>query len=147
MKKYDDYQKSIRYKYGYYSFVLLIWLFIANYLLGLFFNFQWGATKELEMLLIVFVISIFFANISVYHNSYFHKYDDKKGYSWLFLIIGLFGLCTTYQTFIISPEEMIMNGKIGRGAIQLFSSLMFVTIPITYFIKNKVDKKNNPKDY
>lgn len=106
-----------------------------------------GETKELEMLLIVFVVSLFFANISVYHNAYFHKYDDKMSYSWLFLIIGLLGLYTTYQSFLISPEEMIIDGKIGRGAIQLFSSLIFVTIPITYFIKNKIDNRNNHKDY
>lgn len=141
MKKYDEYQKLMRYKYGYYSFVFLICLFILNYLFGQFFNFQWGATKELEMLIIMFVVALFYVNISVYHNAYFHKNDDKKSYSWLFLIIGIISLYTTYQNFLISPEEIIINGKLGRGAIQLFSGLMFVSISITHFIRNKIDEK------
>lgn len=59
MKKYDDYQKSIRYKYGYFSFLFLNSLLVLNYLLGLFFNLKWGATKELETMIILFVVGIF----------------------------------------------------------------------------------------
>ncbi|MER2001393.1 MAG: hypothetical protein ABS862_02125 [Carnobacterium inhibens] len=143
MKKYDDYQKSMRYKYGYFSFLFLNSLLVLNYLLGLFFNLKWGATKELETMIILFVVGIFFANACVYQNAYFHKNDDKKSYSWLFLIIGGIGLYTTYQTYLISPEELIINGEIGRGAIQLFSGLMFVSIPLTYFIRNRIDSKRN----
>ena len=143
MKKYDDYQKSMRYKYGYYSFIFLNSLLVLNYLLGLFFDLQWGATKELEMVIILFVVGLFFANACVYQNAYFHKNDDKKSYSWLFLILGGISLYTTYKTFLISPEELIIDGKLGRGAIQLFSGLLFVSIPLTYFIRNRIDRKRN----
>lgn len=146
MKQYDEYQKLMRYKYGYYSFYSLIILLALNYILSLFFNFQWGATKELEMLIIVFVVTIFFTNISVYHHAYFRKNENKKGYSWLLLFVGLFGLYKTYQMFLFEPEEIIINGNINRGVIQLFSSLMFVSIPITYFIRNKIDEKRERKD-
>lgn len=146
MKQYDEYQKLMRYKYGYYSFIYLISLLALNYILGLFFNFHWGATKETEMLIIMFVVVIFYANISVYHNAYFRKKDDKKSYSWLLLIIGLLGLYTTYQTFLVRPEEIMINGKINEGATQFFSGIMFVSIPITYFIKNKIDEKRERKE-
>lgn len=146
MKQYDEYQKLMRYKYGYYSFIYLISLLALNYILGLFFNFQWGATKETEMLIIMFVVAIFFANISVYHNAYFRKNDNKKGISWLFLITGLFSLYTTYQTFLFMPEEIIIDGKIGSGAIQLFSGILFLSIPVTTFIRNRIDKKMEKKE-
>lgn len=146
MKQYDEYQKLMRYKYGYYSFISLISLIILNYFLGLFPNLQWGATIETEMLIIVFVVVIFFANISVYHNAYFRKKDNKKGISWLFLITGLFSLYTTYQTFLFMPEEIIIDGKIGSGAIQLFSGILFLSIPITTFIRNGIDKKMEKKE-
>ncbi|SEL23819.1 hypothetical protein SAMN04488700_0385 [Carnobacterium iners] len=146
MKQYDEYQKLMRYKYGYYSFIYLISLLGLNYLLGLFFNLQWGATKETEMLIIMFVVVIFFTNISVYHNAYFRKKDDKKVYSWLLLIVGLFSLYTTYQTFLIMLEEIMINGKINEGATRFLSGSLLVSIPITYFIKNKIDKKIEIKE-
>jgi len=146
MKQYDEYQKLMRYKYGYYSFIYLIGLIILNYFLGLFPNLQWGETKELEMLIITFIVVLFYANTSVYHNAYFRKNDNKKGISWLFLITGLFSLYTTYQTFLIMPEEIIIDGKLGGGAIQIFSSLLFLSIPITTFIRNRIDKKIDKKE-
>lgn len=146
MKQYDEYQKLIRYKYGYYSYISLASLLVFNYIIGQYFNFQWGATKEIEMLIILFVVAIFFANISVYHHAYFRKNEDKKGYSWLLLIVGLFGLYVTYQIFLHQPEEIMINGNINRGAIYLFSSLMFVSIPITYFLRNKIDEKRDRID-
>ncbi|QQP70391.1 hypothetical protein JHE06_00595 [Carnobacterium sp. CS13] len=146
MKKYDKYQKFIRYKYGYYSFNLLISLFLLNYFLGLIFNFQWAATKELEVIIIMFVVVLFFVNISVYQNAYFRKGENKKSYSWLFLIVGLFSLYTAFQTFLISPEEIIIDGKLGRGVIQLFSGLIFISVPLTYFIRVRIDKKMENKE-
>jgi len=144
MKQYDEYQKLMRYKYGYYSFISLIGLIMLNYFLGLSPNLQWGATKELEILIILFLVVLFFINISIYHHAYFRKNDNKKGISLLFLLTGLFSL---YITFLIMPEEIIIDEKIGSGAISLFSGLLFLSIPITTFIRNRIDKKMEKKEY
>lgn len=69
MKQYDEYQKFMRYKYGYYSFMTLILLIVSNYILGLIFEVQWAQTKELETIIITFITVLFFINISVYHNA------------------------------------------------------------------------------
>lgn len=66
----------------------------------------------------------FFTNINVYHNAYFRKNENKQGYSWLFLFVGLFNLYGTYQTFLFQPEEII-NGNINRGVIQLSCLCLF----------------------
>ncbi|WP_407372065.1 hypothetical protein [Carnobacterium sp.] len=147
MKKYDEQQKFRRYKYGYYSFNSLIVLIVFNYLIGLFFNFHWATTKELEVIILLIMIALIFINACVYHNAYFYKDDDKKSYSWLFFIIGSVSLYTNCQTFLISPEKIILNGKVGSGAIPLFSGLMFLSISITYFIRNRIDKKRKQKNY
>ena len=55
MKQYDEYQKFMRYKYGYYSFMTLILLIVSNYILGLIFEVQWAQTKELETIIITFI--------------------------------------------------------------------------------------------
>lgn len=69
IKQYDEYQKFMRYKYGYYSFMTLILLIVSNYILGLIFEVQWAQTKELETIIITFITVLFFINISVYHNA------------------------------------------------------------------------------
>ncbi|AEB28888.1 hypothetical protein CAR_c01370 [Carnobacterium sp. 17-4] len=145
MKKYDEYQKFMRYKYGYYSFNSLIALIVFNYLIGLFFNFHWATTKELEIIIIIIMIALFFINACVYKNAYFYKHDDKKSYSWLFFIIGVISLYTNFQTFLISPEKIILNGKVGSGVIPLFSGLIFLSISVTYFIRNRIDKNRKQK--
>jgi len=71
LNKYDDDQKFIRYKYGYYSFNSLIVLIALNYIFGQFFNFQWGATKELEIIILIGITALCFINICVYKNAYF----------------------------------------------------------------------------
>ena len=65
MKKYDEYQKFMRYKYGYYSFNSLIFLVVFNYLIGLFFNFHWAITKELEIIILLIMIALFFINMMI----------------------------------------------------------------------------------
>jgi hypothetical protein len=44
------------------------------------------------------------------------------------------------------PEEIIIDGKISRWAIQLFSGLVFLSIFITTFIRNRIDKKMKKKE-
>ncbi|WP_414839583.1 hypothetical protein [Carnobacterium sp. TMP28] len=146
MKQYDEYQKLMRYKYGYYSFISLISLIMLNYFLGLFPNLQWAATKELEIMIILFLVVLFFINISIYHHAYFRKIDNKNRISWLFLIMGLFSLYLTYRNFLNFPEELIVDGKVGSSAIRLFSGIFFLSVPITTFIRNKLDEKMEKKE-
>ncbi len=146
MKQYDEYQKFMRYKYGYYSFMTLILLIVSNYILGLIFEVQWAQTKELETIIITFITVLFFINISVYHNAYFRKNEDKKGSIIGLLFLGIFNIFVAYQSLGVYPEDFILNGKIGEGLIQFFSGLMFLSIPITYFIRDKIDKKRSAKE-
>lgn len=146
MKQYDEYQKFMRYKYGYYSFMTLILLIVSNYILGLIFEVQWAQTKELETIIITFITVLFFINISVYHNAYFRKNEDKKGSIIGLLFLGIFNIFVAYQSLGVYPEDFILNGKIGEGLIQFFSGIMFLSIPITYFIRDKIDKKRSAKE-
>lgn len=146
MKQYDEYQKFMRYKYGYYSFMTLILLIVSNYILGLIFEVQWAQTKELETIIITLITVLFFINISVYHNAYFRKNEDKKGSIIGLLFLGIFNIFVAYQSLGVYPEDFILNGKIGEGLIQFFSGLMFLSIPITYFIRDKIDKKRSAKE-
>lgn len=140
MKKYDEYQKLMRYKYGYYSFILLVSLLVLNNILDIFFNLQWGETKEVETLFIMFSVMLFFIILSVYHNAYFRKTDDVKAYIWIFLITGIINL---YSSFDLGNFESgnTFNDKISTDAVYTFGGLIWLAIPITYFIRNAIDKR------
>jgi len=140
LNKYDDDQKFTRYKYGYCSFNSLIILIVLNYIFGLFFNFQWGATKELEIIILIGITALGFINICVYKNVFFYKHNNKRAYSWFYFIIGIVYLYRNFQTYLTYPEEIILDGQIGIGAIDLFFGLLFFSISITYSIRTIIDK-------
>lgn len=145
MKKYDEYQKLMRYKYGYYSFILLVSLLVLNNILDIFFNLQWGETKEVETLFIMFSVMLFFIILSVYHNAYFKKNDDVKAYIWIFLITGIINLYSSFDLENFEPGNT-SNGKISTDAVYTFGGLIWLAIPITYFIRNEIDKRREDKN-
>lgn len=145
MKKYDEYQKLMRYKYGYYSFILLVSLLVLNNILDIFFNLQWGETKEVETLFIMFSVMLFFIILSVYHNAYFKKNDDVKAYIWIFLITGIINLYSSFDLENFEPGNTF-NGKITTDAVYTFGGLIWLAIPITYFIRNEIDKRREDKN-
>ncbi|MBM6613830.1 hypothetical protein JTF06_02840 [Desemzia sp. RIT804] len=146
MKKYDEYQKLMRYKYGYYSFNLLVGLLVLNTLLGIIFDAQWGETKEVEMLFILFLVMLFFVILSVYHNAYFRKNDNVKGYIWLFLVTGIINLHSSFQVRALDFSNTLVEGKVSSDFIYTFGGLIWLAIPITYFVRNAVDKRRERKN-
>ena len=145
MKKYDEYQKLMRYKYGYYWFNLLISLLALNNVLNIIFGFQWAETKEGETLLIMFSVMLYSIILSVYHNSYFKKNDDVKAYIWIFLITGIINL---YSSVDLGNFELsnIFKSKISTDAVYTFGGLIWLAIPLTYFIRNAIDKRRERKN-
>ena len=145
MKQYDEYQKLMRYKYGYYSFILLVGLLILNTLLGITFDTQWGETKEIETLVIMFLVMLFFVILSVFHNAYFRKNDNVKGYIWLFLITGIFNFYVSFEIGGFEMSNISTSGKVSSENVQTIGNLIWLAIPITYFIRNAIDKRRDEK--
>ena len=113
MKKYDEYQKLMRYKYGFHSFNLLIALLGLNVLLDIFFEVQWGETKNTEILVFIVISAIFFNVTSVYHNAYFHKDEDVKTQLWSLAIVGGLSLFVSSLTLFYNPESILTNGRVN----------------------------------
>lgn len=143
MKKYDEYQKLMRYKCGYYSFIFLNCMLGLNAFLGIQFNVQWGETKELELLMII-LLALWFFNVScVYNHAYYRKGEEKRWALWLFLVLGITHLCLVIGTDHSPSEPIFSDGKIGFKLIHLLSPITLLSISVPYFIRDLIDKKKD----
>lgn len=143
MKKYDEYQIFMKYKCANLSFNLLIGLLLINAFLAvrLGSRWEWGTTKEIEILVIVLIASLFNTIISVYHNAWYTKENEKRGYMWFFLISGIINLTFTIEYFISNPNSLLINGKIGFEIFKLMPALLGLSISIPYFIREWNEKR------
>jgi len=135
---YDEYQKHLRHKYGYYSFFILAFSLMINFV----FDFQWGQTDELEVTLILMAVANYFLVMTVYHGSYFSKFESSIGFSILFFIIGGLNIRSSFSEY----SEMIVDGQVTSDATLFVLGIGWLLIPITYSIKTIVEKKRNAQD-
>lgn len=147
MKKYDEYQIFMKYKCANYSFNLLIGLLLINAFLAIRLGsrWEWGTTKEVEILVIVLIALLFNTIISVYHNAWYTKENEKRGHMWFFLIIGTLHLILISTIFVSEPNSLLTDGKVGFEIFKLMPALAGFSISISYFIrewKEKWMKKN-----
>lgn len=142
MKYLDEYQKFMRYKYGHHAFAIVLTLTILNMIISSAYDIQWAQTKEIESMVIM-VIAVFYAIImSIYRGAYFAKWENPIFYSIIFLFIGLMNF---YLSF--SPHTpMIVDGQLTLNVMMLMSGIVWLAIPITYFVKLVVEKRRDAKE-
>lgn len=143
MKKYDEYQVLMMYKCGHHSFNLLIGLLLVNVFLGvrLGSRWEWGTTKEVEVLVILLIALLFNTIISVYHNAWYTKENEKRGHMWFFLIMGTLHLIFISTIFISKPNSLLTDGKVGFEIFKLMPALLGLSISIPYFIREWNEKR------
>lgn len=142
MKKYDEYQIFMKYKCANHSFNLLTGLLLVNAFLGvrLGSRWEWGITKEVEVLVILLIASLFNAIISVYYNAWYTKENEKRGHMWFSLISGIIIIMFTIKYFTFTPNSLLIDGKIGFEFFKLMPGLAGLSISIPYFIRESKEK-------
>ncbi len=141
MKYYDEYQKLLRYKYGYHSFLIIIVLSVINFNLTLFMDTQWAETKYLEFMLLLFFAAGYSIVMNVYKGSYFTRHQSVKMYS-VFFLLGLVNLYLSSSPY--SP--LIKDGLITSNSIMFVNALIFISMPIAFLSRIVVEKRLNSDD-
>ncbi|WP_423190218.1 hypothetical protein ACO1PF_04940 [Alkalibacterium sp. f15] len=142
MNQFDEYQKMMRYKYGYHSFFIIAVLSIVNFNLEVFFDIQWAETKSLEFILFIFLAVGYSIVMNVYKGAHFTKKQNSNVYAFFFLFTGL---ATIYLS--ASPYSPLMiDGLLTSNSIMLVSGLIWTSIPVAYFTRLLVDKRRNEND-
>lgn len=137
MDPFDEYQRSLRHKYGYHSFLIIFVLGIINFNLHLFFDFQWGETQSLEFVLLLFFGVAYSIVMNIYNGAYFPK---KQKALRLTLLFGFAGISNIYLSF--SPHSpLIINGLLTTNSFMLVSGLVWLSIPSAYLTRILMEKK------
>lgn len=139
MNQFDEYQKLMRYKYGYHSFFIIVALSIINFNLELFYDIQWAETKSLEYILFIFLAIGYSIVMNVYKGAYFTKKQNSHLYAFIFLFIGL----ANFYLSTSSYSPLIIDGLLTSNIIKLVNGLIWTSIPVAYFTRLLVEKRRN----
>ncbi|WP_368645392.1 hypothetical protein AB4027_11125 [Alkalibacterium putridalgicola] len=142
MDNFDEYQKLMRYKYGYHSFFIIVALSIINFNLELFYDIQWAETKSLEFMLFIFLAAGYSIVMNVYKGAYFTKKQNSNMYAVIFLFIGI----ANFYLSISPYSPLIIDGLLTSNIIKLVNGLIWTSLPVAYFTRQLVDKKRNEND-
>lgn len=142
MQSYDEYQKHIRYKYGYYSFEIITFYTLFNYFLSALYDFQWAETKELEIIVIIFVANMYSLIMYSYRGAYLAKWQNSRRYSAIYYVLGV--ITMTLSFFLSSP--LISNGRITSSSLLFLIGLVLIGIPFTSLVRRFVEDKQDVKD-
>lgn len=139
--QYDEYQRLMRYKNGYYAFHLLNILLFLNMFVTNIMEVQWAQDQWVEFSFII-AIPIMFMNIrNTWQGSYLNRNEKPSIANTISLIMGLayFWLATR------GNYTLMQDGLLTLQAPQILFGLVWISTPLTYYGKYFVDKFSNEK--
>ena len=129
--QYDEYQRLLRYKNGCYAFYLINILLFMNQLITYIGEIEWAQDSFIEYLVII-MIPIMFMNIrNTWQGSHFGRKEQPSVANILNLLLGL----TYFWLAINRKQPLIEEGLVTLQTTQLMLGLVWISMPITYFIK------------
>ena len=134
--QYDEYQRLVRYKNGYYAFHLMVILAFLNMFITAISNQQWAQDSLVENSFII-TIPIMFMNI---RNTWQGSQLDMREKP--FITYGIAILLGLSWFWIVSQSSvpLIENGLVTIQAPQLLFGLVWLSIPVTYILRYFFDK-------
>lgn len=142
MTGYDEYQKLMRYKYGYHSFMIILVLSIINFNLTVFMELQWAESKSLEFMLLIFLAIGYSIVMNIYKGAYFAKHQNSKMYAFIFFLLGIANIYLSSSPY--SP--LITDGLVTLNSIMLISGMLWISIPVAYLTRIFVEKRRASKE-
>lgn len=142
MTGYDEYQKLMRYKYGYHSFMIILVLSIINFNLTVFMELQWAESKSLEFMLLIFLAIGYSIVMNIYKGAYFAKHQNSKMYTVFFFLLGIANIYLSSSPY--SP--LITDGLVTLNSIMLISGMLWISIPVAYLTRIFVEKRRASKE-
>lgn len=140
MNDYDEYQKMMRYKCGYYSFMLLLVLLMFDFILNDFWSYQWAETQGLETLFIMGLILLIFNGFTIYHNAHFSRKENAKWYLLLDILTGIIYTTMFFPIPTSNPKNLLINGKLTYSSFFILIGLTFFIRPVVYIIRKGLEK-------
>ncbi|WP_028274689.1 hypothetical protein [Atopococcus tabaci] len=138
ISEFDEYQKFLRYKYGYHSFGILFALLAVNH----FVDYPWAQSTEEETMILASVVANYFVVRLVFGGAYYGKRENPVLASLVAFVPGLLHL----SAYLTGQSVLFENGRLADNAFVFFSALFWMSIPITYVVRAVVDKIRERKE-
>lgn len=138
MNGFDEYQRLLRYKYGYHSFGILFTLLAVNH----FVDYQWAQSTEEETMILAGVVANYFMVRLVFGGAYYGKRENPIFASLVAFVPGLLHL----SAYLTGNSVLFENGRLADNAFVFFSALFWLSIPVTYAVRAVVDKLRERKE-
>lgn len=140
MTHFDEYQRFLRYKYGFHSFLIVVVLSAFNFSMSSIWSIQWAETKEAEYLFLLSIAVFYSFIMSIYKGAYFHKNETPAFTIPLFLLSSFLYLDTSLSSPLLSDGKLTMRG------LYLLFAIMWFSGAILYVVKALIDKRRDKND-
>lgn len=136
--KYDERQKAVRgqaYMYGFFAILITCGILMV-------LNTQEGILKVLgdSLFFIPIIVGVIVqVTYSIFKDGYVGLNTNMKRFIFFMTFIGLFNLGLGIMWIV--RGEILVNGVLQSGALNLMCAFMFVVIAIELIIKSIIDKK------
>lgn len=134
--QYDEYQRLMRYKNGYYAFHLMVILMIVNMAIVAAFDQPWAEDSLVEFSFIL-AIPLMFMNI---RNTWQGSQIDRREKP--FITYAIYLLLGLSSFWIVSRNDihLIQDGLVSIQAPQLLFGLVWFSTPFTYLVRYLFDR-------
>lgn len=141
----DERQLQIRGNTYYQALSIISTLFLIDFYIYRFFEYNWAAEKWDSLLILFIGITYIMVKLLFYDIYPLHL----ARYQLTFIIAGIFGVLVYFATLyhiLIENVDFICNYQISAtGALHIFA-LFYIVMFIAYLIKLYINKKNLKKE-
>ncbi len=135
--EFDEYQVSVRHKYGFYSFILTVMLLLLNFIIVDRLKILY-ATPSVQMIIIIFIVIVYFMIALTMNGAYLPFRRNEmyaRGISFFLFLIGVVYCYRVYNAGSFFDNGML-NDTVGDFLLGVLSILNAVMVYYSY-LKNK----------
>ena len=140
VKFYDDNQKKVRYRFGFYSLLFMTALLFIY--ISLPIDSLGGISYQNAIMIIIMVSALFFLVNIVYRNAFFDIYTRSPFWSNVFFLV-MAGLQAqrSYQLYHLGMDLPVPINTVEFVMLHGLQVVLHLSIPLTYAVRLFVDRQ------
>ena len=144
LKYYDENQKSIRYKFGFYSLLIMTALLLVY--ISMPVDRVGGISYRNAIMVIIMVSVLFFLVNVVYRHAFFDQYTHRPFWSnAFFLVMAGLQAQRAYQLYHLGMDFPDPINNVEFAMMHSLQISLYLSIPLTYGVRSLVDRISGKK--
>ena len=144
MKYYDENQKKVRYKFGFYSLLIMTALLLVY--ISMPVDSLGGISYRNAIMVIIMTTALFFLVNVVYRNAFFDQYTRRPFWSnAFFLVMAGLQAQRAYQLYQLGMDLPNAINTVEFVMLHGLQVALHLSIPLTYGVRTLVDRISEKK--